>query len=962
MTVLLAAFCVAAGAASPPLDNLAAKAKISASSERTSQKLLAKAVADGRVAPKGTGIYEMYPPSAPHARSWAVNGEEAQGKAELVFEWDTPVQADQIVYYGRTAWAMECFKDYEVYLNDAAAPVVKGTLKATSDPQRIRFSKTEVNKVTIKFLSSYDGPNPGATEILVLGEEVSDEVLAKFGSANPPHGNLPWDRFPQYNVVWNTPSKDAADAMPIGNGSVVANVWVDPGGHVLIDIGKINDDGGKVLPVGRVRVKLTPGLSVAKGALRQTLMFGLGAVDIFSGERTKDPGFAVWVDANNPAVHVQLTGKPAVGVEVALDGRDDATSVPPAKDNHVFWRRGSVGAVMLAEGMVVKPGQEPGAAPTLVSARPTASLDFQIHVVSAEAPTAGAWVEQAEKAVAAARKGNPDSVVHAHMNAWKEFWRHNSIFIGGSKDAEMISRALILTRWFSACSGRGIYPLKPQPPAKPEETEAKSAARWSEKQIGEALDKATKAAGDYFKAHDSSARFTRFWGAEFERLGEKTQSDPLTATLQEMLIQPAGGKIHLLPGWPENLDVSFRIALPGKTRIEAVYQDGNFREIEVWPKMRTGTVVGAGPLEKKARRALQGPFRMPALISFISPSWVKSRTGNDGFAVTMKDAHFNGLEGGIMDIEFCKKHGFYLLLHGVTPLLAHELKDERTVISYFMADRNKPGSFPVFGQIRKSYEEIDPNHPTEFNTYAKWGAIEYFVDVVRPRMLEYYDYHWKRGPHLQYHYLEYYRRMSIAAGGIPVFRYVHVHDDPPVKMRQTVSMSVAYGLKGFKWWVGWTMFDIHKVKEKQPPPLSGIGKEVKQINTMLKVFSPYLAPARSVAVYHTAPLPTSTRQAPADYWAQPSGEHVVMGVFKNDDDDGNYGGDYIVLANRDIGKAHEATLTFLPADVSAVEKIDKRAQQWNALPPAKQGERRAVKLIVQPGDVELLRVTRGEPR
>ena len=89
-------------------------------------------------------------------------------------------------------------------------------------------------------------------------------------------------------------------------------------------------------------------------------------------------------------------------------------------------------------------------------------------------------------------------------------------------------------------------------------------------------------------------------------------------------------------------------------------------------------------------------------------------------------------------------------------------------------------------------------------------------------------------------------------------RFVHVHGDNVIKMRQTVSMSLAYGIKAFKWWVGWTMFDIHKVVETEPPPLSDIGKEVSGINNTIASFSSSLTHAKSLAVYHTDPLPTST--------------------------------------------------------------------------------------------------------
>ena len=34
----------------------------------------------------------------------------------------------------------------------------------------------------------------------------------------------------KYNVIWESPSEDYNGSMPIGNGALAANVWVDPNG------------------------------------------------------------------------------------------------------------------------------------------------------------------------------------------------------------------------------------------------------------------------------------------------------------------------------------------------------------------------------------------------------------------------------------------------------------------------------------------------------------------------------------------------------------------------------------------------------------------------------------------------------------------------------------------------------------------------------------------------------------
>jgi len=941
------AVCPAVAAADVGLENLAAKAKISASSQRDSQKLIAASVADGLIAPQGSGLLEMLPANKP-AKSWAVNGEEAKDQGELVFEWEEPVEVNQIVYFGRTPWLVEeCFKDYEVYLNDTEQPAAKGTFQMKHGPQRVRFAKTAVKKLRIKFFNSYGGPNPGAAEVLVLGEEVSDAALAALAPTSPPIVR-PWDKLAEQHIVWDSPSQDASGAMPLGNGVILANTWVEPNGDLLVALAHIESQNKQASPLGRLRIQLDPPMTVTDGALRQTLMFTNGAVEIVGQKGAARPIFSVWLDANRPALHVQLRCQSPVGIRATVEGLDAAEG--EAGKDRIIWRTGQAGCVMLAAGMKPRDGG------TLHCEKAGPSFDLQVHAVPVKTPEGESPDAHLDDAIAAVAQADVQAAVREHLTAWRDFWARGSIFVGG-ENGETITQALVLRRFLSASSGCGPHQLKAQPAPSPETDPVENVGRWPADRMRDTLHRAADDAKKYLAAADRQNRFPYFWGADFARLpGAEATVDSTIAKLREMLVRAdADGKaVHLLPGWPEDRDVAFRLALPGDIRIEGLYAGGDFQSIEVWPKQRAGTVVGVGPFEKGVRRALPG-YRVPALISFLSPSWVAGRVGMDNLAVTMKEINFNGYEGTIGDLQWCKKHKIYLIVHGVNPWVAHELKDEPNVISYFMADRNKPHAFPHFGNIRRQYEQIDPTHPTEFNTYSQWGAIEHFVDVVRPRLLEYYDYHWQRQAHLHFHYLEYYRRMSIAAGRIPIFRFVHVHGDEPVKMRQTVSMSIAYGVKGIKWWVGWTMFDIHNVKENEPPPLSEIGKEVSRINATLAAFSPYLAPAWSVDVFHTDPLPTGARKAPDDYWIRPSCEQVVIGLFKNDEDDG----DYLVVGNRDIGSPHEATLTFA-AGVRAVRKIDKKTRKWVDL-PLTTGEKQTVTIHVDRGDAELLQIVRGEP-
>lgn len=170
---LAAVFAVRAGAADGVKlpDNLARSASVSATSEHNAS-YLAKFAADGKIPPPGSTSEDLN-------AAWCVLKAKTGDAADFTLAWNQPVDVAEIVYFGRTSWFMqECFKDYEIHLDNATQPAAKGTLEMLHGPQRITIAPAKVRKITIKFLTSYGGYNPGAAEIMVFGQELSRQQAA----------------------------------------------------------------------------------------------------------------------------------------------------------------------------------------------------------------------------------------------------------------------------------------------------------------------------------------------------------------------------------------------------------------------------------------------------------------------------------------------------------------------------------------------------------------------------------------------------------------------------------------------------------------------------------------------------------------------------------------------------------------------------------------------------------------
>jgi len=86
-------------------------------------------------------------------------------------------------------------------------------------------------------------------------------------------------------------------------------------------------------------------------------------------------------------------------------------------------------------------------------------------------------------------------------------------------------------------------------------------------------------------------RFPAMWGPNFDWLPDQCHGGNLMTTLQLMLMQCDGETIRLLPAWPKEWDVSFKLRAPRQTTVEVEYRDGEIARLEVTPEARRKDVV-----------------------------------------------------------------------------------------------------------------------------------------------------------------------------------------------------------------------------------------------------------------------------------------------------------------------------------------------------------------------------------
>lgn len=93
------------------------------------------------------------------------------------------------------------------------------------------------------------------------------------------------------------------------------------------------------------------------------------------------------------------------------------------------------------------------------------------------------------------------------------------------------------------------------------------------------------------KLANSGRRFPAFWGPGFDWAPDHNWGGSGMIGLQEMLMQTDGKKIYLLPAWPKDKDVHFKLHAPYQTTVEVKWKNGRIELLEVLPKSRREDVV-----------------------------------------------------------------------------------------------------------------------------------------------------------------------------------------------------------------------------------------------------------------------------------------------------------------------------------------------------------------------------------
>lgn len=122
-----------------------------------------------------------------------------------------------------------------------------------------------------------------------------------------------------YNIVWNSQSKNSSESMPCGGGDIGMNVWVE-NGDLLIYIarsGSFNEENA-LMKAGRIRVKLFPNPFNGK-IFKQELHLNDGFVTVEGESKGIKAIVKIWADVFSPVAHIDITSNKKIQAEATYE-------------------------------------------------------------------------------------------------------------------------------------------------------------------------------------------------------------------------------------------------------------------------------------------------------------------------------------------------------------------------------------------------------------------------------------------------------------------------------------------------------------------------------------------------------------------------------------------------------------------------------------------------------------------
>lgn len=319
-----------------------------------------------------------------------------------------------------------------------------------------------------------------------------------------------------YNVIWNSPSANSLGSMPLGNGDIGINLWVEENGDLLFYLSKTDawSENARLLKLGKIRLSLSPNPFKSGLPFLQELVLKDGVVHIEAGKREALVSMDIWIDAIHPVLEIDVKSDVPISAKVTTEpwrterrhlsdkneihsaygihgGRDvfvEKDSILENINDDIIWLHRNKRSIwkdnlklqglgkyaelhedpllhrnfggLIRSKELVKEGTQ-----RLKTAQALNQFTISVYALTTKSKTVTEWTGLINQLAKDVELLSRRERFNDHKNWWQSFWDRSYIHIA-TKDIEEkekvfnMSRGYALQRYMNACSGRGNSPIK----------------------------------------------------------------------------------------------------------------------------------------------------------------------------------------------------------------------------------------------------------------------------------------------------------------------------------------------------------------------------------------------------------------------------------------------------------------------------------------------------------------------
>lgn len=321
-----------------------------------------------------------------------------------------------------------------------------------------------------------------------------------------------------YNIGWTSPSTDESGNMPLGNGSLGSNIWMDGNGDLLMYLSR-NDSHSelqRLLKLGRVRISFSPNPFKDSTAFLQKLDLASGSILLEAGKPGRKISLRIFIHSASPVMYIAGASEQAVNITITQEGwrkekhelnEEELAStwvyregVPAGiatwesadtilhRKNAIGWfhrnayscvpvhireqhmtgytslikdpiLNNTFGCIIQGKNFVTENDT------TLQTTRPLKQLDIRMAGYCDQTASRGEWEDALNKTM----EQSPAPVLAAQQTKswWKAFWERSWMYVSdttanmeGKQATSQVTQSYVLGKYQLACQMRNRFPVR----------------------------------------------------------------------------------------------------------------------------------------------------------------------------------------------------------------------------------------------------------------------------------------------------------------------------------------------------------------------------------------------------------------------------------------------------------------------------------------------------------------------